>query len=152
MADKEFLYKKAIREIKENIKKADSLVPRMATVAAVLKDNLPYYLWCGFYFAEEDEMVVGPYQGTTACPTISYNGVCGASAKKRQTIIVPDVHKFPGHIVCDERSNSEIVVPIVDKEKRLLGVLDVDSSKFNAFDKTDEMYLKKIIEILLEKI
>ncbi len=149
---KEQLYEKAMLEIKSNLVTLESgiIIPRMATLVAVLKNVMPHYLWCGFYFAEEKEMVVGPYQGTTACPNISYAGVCGAAAKKKQTVIVPDVHKFPGHIVCDAHSNSEIVVPILDKAERIIAVFDVDSSSFNAFDEIDKKYLEKLMPLLLE--
>ena len=123
----------------------------MATVAAVLKNTIPYYFWCGFYFAEEDELVIGPYQGTTACANIGYSGVCGSAVKKQEAVIVPDVHKFPGHIVCDERSNSEIAIPIKDNEGRMIGVFDVDATKVNAFDERDKKYIEKIIPILFEK-
>ena len=123
----------------------------MATVAAVLKNTIPYYFWCGFYFAEEDELVIGPYQGTTACATIGYGGVCGTSVKKEEAIIVPDVHKFPGHIVCDQQSKSEIAIPVRDNDGRIIGVFDVDASVINAFDKTDKKYLEEILPILFEK-
>ena len=151
MKNKEELYKKAIAEIKERLEKADTLIPRMATVTAVLKNTMPTFFWCGFYFPEEDELIVGPYQGTSACANIAYSGVCGSCVKKKETIIVPDVHKFPGHIPCDERSNAEIVVPVIDNEKRIIAVFDVDSTELNAFDKTDKKYLEKIMKILLEK-
>ena len=149
---KEELYKKAINSINLQLSTLEKgiIVPRMATIAAVLHETMPHFLWCGFYFAEEKEMVVGPYQGSTACPNIPYTGVCGHSAKKRVTVIVPDVHKFPGHIVCDERSNSEIVVPLIDKKGRLIAVFDVDSSSHGAFDETDKKHLEKLMPILLE--
>lgn len=151
--NKEDLYEKAIKEIKERLeeKNTKGIIPRMATVAAVLKNTIPYYFWCGFYFAEENELVIGPYQGTSACPNIEYSGVCGASVKKKETLIVPDVHKFPSHIVCDAKSNSEISVPIKDKENRIIGVFDVDSTELNAFDEIDKKYLEKIIPILFEE-
>ena len=95
-------------------------------------------------------MVIGPYQGTSACPNIAYSGVCGNSAKKKKTVIVPDVRKFPGHIVCDVRSKSEIVVPLLDKKGRLIAVFDVDSTYHNAFDEIDKKYLEKIMPILLD--
>ncbi len=122
----------------------------MATVVAVLKNTMPHYFWCGFYFAEEKELVVGPYQGSSACPNIAYSGVCGRCAKKKETVIVPNVHEFPGHIPCDERSNAEISVPLLDKQKRTIAVFDVDSAEFNAFDVIDRKYLEKIMPILLE--
>jgi len=151
-AGKKELYEKSLEEIKDRVKDVDSVVSRMATIAAVLKNNIPYYLWCGFYFAEEGEMVVGPYQGTVACPNISYDGVCGESAKNKESTVVPDVHAFPGHIVCDVRSNSEIVVPLLDDNGMVIAVLDVDSSEKNAFDEVDREFLEKyIMPILLEK-
>ena len=150
--NKEELYTKAIEEIKTQLITLEKgiIVPRMATVVAVMKQTFPYYLWCGFYFAEEKEMIAGPYQGNVACPNIAYTGVCGVAAKKKETLIVPDVHKFPGHIVCDERSNSEIVVPLLDKEGRLIAVFDVDSQDKNAFDETDKKFLEQLMPFLLE--
>ncbi|MDO8508755.1 MAG: GAF domain-containing protein [Nanoarchaeota archaeon] len=148
---KKSLYNKAIIEIRDRVKDVESVVPRMATVTSVLKNTLPHYFWCGFYFAEEEEMIIGPYQGSTACPNISYSGVCGTSAKKKKTVIVPDVHKFPGHIACDERSRSEIVVPLKDSQGRVIAVFDVDSTHVNAFDKIDQEYLEQIMPLLLEK-
>jgi L-methionine (R)-S-oxide reductase len=145
------LYEKAIGEIKERVSGVESVVPRMATVAAVLKDIMPYYFWCGFYFSEEKEMIVGPYQGSTACPNIAYSGVCGASVKNKETVLVPNVHNFPGHIACDERSNSEIVVPLLDDQGRVIAVFDVDSSQLGAFDEIDKEFLEKLMPVLLEK-
>lgn len=149
--EKERLYQEAYDEIRDRLRNTLGIVPRMATVAAVLKNMIPSFFWCGFYFAEEDEMVIGPYQGTTACANIAYSGVCGAAAKKKETVIVPNVHKFPGHIPCDDRSNSEIVVPVKDKEGRIIAVFDVDSSELNSFDEVDKKHLEKIIPVVLEK-
>ena len=145
------LYERAIVEIKDRVKDVDSVVPRMATIVAILKSTMPHYFWSGFYFAEENEMIIGPYQGSCACPNISYTGVCGTSARRKETVIVPDVHKFPGHIACDERSKSEIVVPLFDEKGRVIAVFDVDSSELNAFDEIDKEYLEKIMPILLER-
>ena len=149
---KKELYEESLEEIKERVKDVDSIVSRMATIVSVLRTKMPHYFWCGFYFAEEGEMVIGPYQGSTACPNISYEGVCGTSAKKKDTMIVPNVHDFPGHIACDERSNSEIVVPLLDERGMVIAVLDVDSTELDAFDKVDRDFLEKyIMPILLEK-
>lgn len=145
------LYKKALKEIKENVKNVDSVVPRMATVVAVLKNVMPHYFWCGFYFAEEHEMIIGPYQGTVACPNIAYSGVCGTSTRRKETVIVPNVHEFPGHIPCDERSNSEIVVPLINEKGMVIAVFDVDSTNFSAFDEVDKKHLESMMPILLEK-
>jgi len=143
-------YNRALEEIKERVNEVDSLVSKMATVASVLRTHLPYYFWCGFYFAEEDEMVIGPYQGSTACANIGYQGVCGTAAKKKESIIVPNVHEFPGHIVCDERSNSEIVVPLIGENDIVIAVLDIDSTKLKAFDDVDKDFLEKeLMPILL---
>ena len=152
LAVKRELYERAVAEIKDRVKEVESVVPRMATVVSVLKNTMPYYSWCGFYFAEEDEMIIGPYQGSTACPNIPYSGVCGTSAKRRETVIVPDVHEFPGHIACDERSESEIVVPLLDSAGRVIAVFDVDSFNCCAFDEVDKEYLvRDIMPVLLEK-
>lgn len=150
--EKAQLYERAIEEINHHMVTLEKgvIVPRMATVAAVLKDKMPHYFWCGFYFCEENEMIIGPYEGTPACPNISYAGVCGASAKKKKPVVVPNVHEFPGHIACDLRSNSEIVVPLIDKRGMTIAVFDVDSTHLSAFDDTDRKYLEKIMPILLE--
>ncbi len=145
------LYNKALEEIKERVNDVDSLVSRMATAASVLRTHLPYYFWCGFYFAEEGEMVIGPYQGSTACANIGYQGVCGTAAKRKESIIVPNVHEFPGHIVCDERSNSEIVVPLIGENDMVIAVLDADSTELGAFDDVDKDFLEReLMPILLD--
>jgi GAF domain-containing protein len=150
--EKEQLYKEVISEISNHLSNLEKgiIVPRMATVVAALMHKMPHFFWCGFYFAEENEMIIGPYQGTCACPNIPYSGVCGTAAKKEETLIVPNVHKFKGHIACDARSNSEIVVPIKDKRGMVIGVLDVDSTHLNAFDEVDKKYLEQIIPTLLD--
>jgi GAF domain-containing protein len=149
--DKDSLYQAAVAEIKERLERTVGVIPRMATVAAVLKNTMPHYFWCGFYFAEEDELVIGPYQGTSACANIAYTGVCGTAAKREETVIVPDVHQFPGHIPCDDASKSEIVVPVKDDEGRVIAVFDVDATTLKAFDETDKKYLEEIMPIVLEK-
>ena len=131
-----------------------SCTARYATAASLLANAFPEtFFWCGFYLVDEtkgDELVVGPYQGTLGCLRIAFGkGVCGAAAQRRETIIVPDVHAFPGHIACDSRSNSEIVVPVFDKSGALAAVLDVDSTAFNSFDETDARGLEAICSDLL---
>ena len=145
------LYNKALEEIKERVNDVDSLVSRMATVVSVLRTHLPYYFWCGFYFAEEGEMVIGPYQGSTACANLGYQGVCGTAVKRKKSIVVSNVHEFPGHIVCDESSNSEIVVPLIGENDMVIAVLDVDSTELGAFDDVDKDFLEKeLMPILLD--
>ncbi|HEY9217340.1 MAG TPA: GAF domain-containing protein [Phenylobacterium sp.] len=122
---------------------------RMATVASMLAASFPTFLWTGFYVVDpekRDELVVGPYQGTLGCLRIAFGrGVCGTAAATRETQVVPDVHAFPGHIACDSRSASEIVVPVFDSAGALIAVLDVDSTEPAAFDDVDAAHLQKIV-------
>ncbi|HEX8900511.1 GAF domain-containing protein [Vitreimonas sp.] len=132
-----------------------SRTARYATAASLLANAFPdRFFWTGFYLVDEakgDELVVGPYQGTLGCLRIPFGkGVCGAAAAKGETILVPDVHAFPGHIACDSRSNSEIVVPVFDQAGKLAAVLDVDSTQFDAFDAVDRAGLEGICADLLK--
>lgn len=121
-----------------------------ANMAALLYQALPDLNWSGFYLLEGNELVLGPFQGKVACVRIALGrGVCGAAATRRETIIVPDVSAFPGHIACDAASRSEIVVPLV-KESRLLGVLDLDSPVPARFDHEDAVGLGNAVELLLQ--
>ena len=127
-----------------------NVTARMATVAAMLAASFDHYFWTGFYVVDPgkpDELVVGPYQGTLGCLRIAFGrGVCGAAARTRQTQVVADVEAFPGHIACDSRSQSEIVVPVVDKEGHLIAVFDVDSEAKGAFDEVDKRWLETILK------
>ncbi|MBN9318550.1 MAG: GAF domain-containing protein [Caulobacterales bacterium] len=122
---------------------------RMATVASMLANSFDHFFWTGFYVVDPrkgDELVVGPYQGTLGCLRIAFGrGVCGTAAAKRQTQLVPDVHAFPGHIACDGRSQSEVVVPVFDADGGLIAVLDVDSDRPAAFDAIDVEGLERIL-------
>jgi L-methionine (R)-S-oxide reductase len=127
---------------------------RYASAASLLAQAFPdRFFWTGFYVVDEakpNELVVGPYQGTLGCLRIAFGkGVCGAAAARRETVIVADVHAFPGHIACDSRSNSEIVAPVFDKAGALAAVLDVDSTQFDAFDDVDRAGLEAICGDLL---
>jgi L-methionine (R)-S-oxide reductase len=131
-----------------------NVTARYATTASLLAQGFPgRFFWTGFYVVDPDkpdELVVGPYQGTLGCLRIPFGkGVCGAVAASGKSLIVPDVHAFPGHIACDSRSNSEIVTPVFDKSGALAAVLDVDSTAFNAFDETDQAGLEAICTDLL---
>jgi len=153
-ADKAERYAALRVEIAAVIAGETSLTARYATTASMLTHAFPdTYFWCGFYLVDPlkpRELVVGPYQGTLGCLRIPFGkGVCGAAAETRETIIVPDVHAFPGHIVCDSRSNSEIVVPVFDRDRALAGVLDVDSTSFSSFDDIDARGLEAICADLL---
>lgn len=124
-------------------------VARMATVASMLANSFADYFWTGFYVVDEakgDELVVGPYQGTLGCMRIAFGrGVCGTAAATRETQVVEDVHAFPGHIACDSRSASEIVVPVIDGRGELIAVFDVDSERPAAFDAVDREWLERIL-------
>jgi L-methionine (R)-S-oxide reductase len=126
-----------------------NVVARQATVTSMLADAFAHFFWAGFYLvdpAKPGELVVGPYQGTLGCLRIAFGrGVCGTAAAERRTVIVPDVDAFPGHIACDSRSRSEIVVPVLDAGGALIGVFDVDSTELAAFDETDAMGLEQIL-------
>jgi len=125
------------------------LIANAANFSSLVFHSLPDLNWAGFYFAKDDELVLGPFQGQPACVRIRVGqGVCGASAAKCETVIVPNVHEFPGHITCDSASNSEIVIPLM-KDSRLIGVLDVDSPTVNRFDEMDATGLERLVAILL---
>jgi L-methionine (R)-S-oxide reductase len=120
----------------------------MATINSVLANRFPYYFWTGFYRVIGERLAVGPYIGTVGCLQIEFGrGVCGTAAQKRETIIVPDVHQFPGHIACDPNSRSEIVVPVYDRDGDLIAVFDVDSDQPDAFDEEDARGIEKILAL-----
>lgn len=141
-----------IPQIKSLLDKRENLISNLSNLTAVLKQTFDKISWVGFYLFDGEKLYLGPFQGKVACTTIEIGkGVCGASALRKETVVVPDVNKFPGHIFCDADSKSEIVVPIL-KDGSLFGVLDVDSAEYNSFNETDKKYLGKIIEILSTKI
>jgi L-methionine (R)-S-oxide reductase len=120
----------------------------MATVNSVLANTFPHFFWTGFYRVCGDRLAVGPYIGTVGCLQIEFGrGVCGSAAAERKTLIVPDVTKFPGHIACDPNSKSEIVVPVFDRDRTLIAVLDVDSDQLDAFDDEDRAGLERIVAL-----
>lgn len=120
----------------------------MANLCAALKYGLNFF-WVGFYLVEENQLVLGPFQGPVACTRIAYGkGVCGSAWQKQETIIVGDVEQFPGHIACSSLSKSEIVIPIFDSKKQIVAVLDVDSDAYNTFDTSDEKYLKQLLQLI----
>ncbi|MET0244580.1 MAG: GAF domain-containing protein [Flavitalea sp.] len=125
------------------------LIANLANIAAALKEQFNWW-WVGFYMVKNDELVLGPFQGPVACTRIRKGrGVCGTSWEKAETLIVPDVEKFPGHIACSSFSRSEIVLPVFYKGK-VVGVLDVDSEQFDHFDNTDKEYLERILQLIPE--
>ncbi|MDP1873218.1 GAF domain-containing protein [Phenylobacterium sp.] len=148
-AEKAERYALLAEEIAAVLDGEPNLTARMATVASMLAASFDHFFWTGFYVVDPDkprELVVGPYQGTLGCLRIAFGrGVCGAAAESGQTQVVEDVHAFPGHIACDARSASEIVVPVFDGAGRLIGVLDVDSDQKSAFDEMDASWLQTIV-------
>ncbi|MBK1829716.1 GAF domain-containing protein [Verrucomicrobiaceae bacterium R5-34] len=143
---KEKRYREAYEKITSMLEGESDEVARMASVSSILAGTFGHFYWTGFYRMVDGGLVVGPYQGTPGCLRIALDrGVCGASASQKQTIIVPDTHAFPGHIACDARSLSEIVVPVFDPERKLIAVLDVDCDQLEAFDDQDQQGLERIV-------
>jgi len=149
-AEKTQRYAAVAQEIASVLAGEPNLTARMSTVSAMLAAAFDSYFWTGFYVVDPDkreELVVGPYQGTLGCLRIAFGrGVCGTAARTRQTQVVEDVEAFPGHIACDSRSKSEIVVPVVDAQGHLIAVFDVDSDQPAAFDKVDAEWLERILQ------
>jgi L-methionine (R)-S-oxide reductase len=145
-------YQRIISQLEGLLTKTNDPVARMATIAAVLSNKFEYFFWCGFYFVHGDKLIVGPYQGPVACQVLQGTGVCLASVIQNKSIVVPDVHEFPGHIACDSRSNSEIVVPVRDPGGKILAILDVDSVSLNSFDETDRINLEIIAALVYPSI
>jgi len=142
-------YQRIFHQLEGLLPKTENKIARMATVAALLHHKMPHYFWTGFYIINTGELVVGPYQGPLACQVLEKKkGACWAGVESKEAIIVPDVHKFPGHIPCDSRSNSELVVPLFDEKNEVWAILDVDSLKFDAFSEIDKEWLKKIVRLI----
>jgi len=149
-ADKAQAYAEVEAEILAVLDGETNRTARMATVASMLADAFDAYFWTGFYVVDAEkprELVVGPYQGTLGCLRIAFGrGVCGAAAETGQTQLVEDVHAFPGHIACDSRSESEIVVPVFDASGALIAVFDVDATENAAFDAVDAEALERLLK------
>lgn len=156
MKEKRETYDRLKAEIDAVIDGEPFPIARYASAVCLLSQSFPYFFWTGFYLVDPkntNELVIGPYQGSLGCLRIPFGkGVCGTAAQSRQTIIVPDVHAFAGHIACDSRSRSEIVVPVLTDGGDLAAVLDVDSDQLNSFDTTDKTGLEAICATLLKDI
>lgn len=140
-------YESLIPQIKGLLMGEPDFIANLANISAALKEQFNW-LWVGFYLVKDDELVLGPFQGPVACTRIRKGkGVCGAAWEKGETIIVPDVEAFPGHIACSSASRSEIVLPL-QSAGQVVGVLDVDSALLNTFDETDARYLAEIISLI----
>lgn len=149
-SDKKENYKILLDNLEYYIIPEDKLVTNLSNLSALLNYFLDDINWVGFYLFDGKKLYLGPFQGLPACTMISLgNGVCGISAKTRESIVVKDVHAFESHIGCDSASNSEIVIPII-KNNELIGVLDIDSPLFSRFDDIDKIYLEKVIVKLVD--
>lgn len=145
--DKQTQYESLIPQIKALIEGEPDLIANLANIAGALKEQFGWF-WVGFYSVKRDQLVLGPFQGPVACTRINKGrGVCGSCWAKAETLIVPDVEKFPGHIACSSLSKSEIVVPLI-KDGKVWGVLDVDSEYPDHFDETDKFFLEKITGLI----
>ena len=145
--NKEELYNSLYPQICSLIEDESDIIANMANICAALNEYFNFF-WVGFYLVKNNQLVLGPFQGPVACTRIAYGkGVCGTAWKENNTIIVPDVNVFPGHIACSSLSQSEIVIPIV-RDNQVVAVLDVDSDHLNHFDETDQKWLTKIVEQL----
>lgn len=141
-------YRNLLPQIASLLDGEPDLIANLANVTAVLKEAFGFF-WVGFYLMKDGELVLGPFQGPLACTRISLDrGVCGAAASRRETLVVPDVEQFPGHIACSSLSKSEVVVPML-LGNRILGVLDVDSDQLQDFDEIDAEWLGRIVDLLV---
>lgn len=145
---KEDTYHELYKQCSVLLEGESDLIANMANLCAVLKTGFEF-LWVGFYVVKNQALVLGPFQGPVACSRIPFGkGVCGAAWQQQQTIIVPDVELFPGHIACSSKSKSEIVVPVFNAQKEVIAVLDVDSETIDDFDQVDALWLQKYLLLL----
>jgi L-methionine (R)-S-oxide reductase len=144
---KEEQYQSLIPQIEALLYGETDLVANLGNICAALKEQFKWF-WVGFYLVKDNELVLAPFQGPVACTRIAKGkGVCGSAWQQAETLIVPNVEEFPGHIACSSLSRSEIVIPLLHN-KEVIGVLDVDSSELNEFDEADARYLKQIIKLI----
>ena len=145
-------YQELISEIKALIEGIPYPIANYANVSAAIWRNMDGINWVGFYFLDNNKLILGPFQGNPACVSIEMGkGVCGTAAAKETSLVIPDVHDFPDHIVCDSASRSEIVIPMI-KDDKTLGVLDIDSPLLDRFDENDRVNLEEIVDILMKNI
>lgn len=144
---KSIKYQEIYKLIESVVSDESDMIANMANTAAVLHEAFGFW-WTGFYIVKDGQLVLGPFQGPVACTRIGFGkGVCGTAWERRETIVVPDVHQFPGHIACSSLSQSEIVVPMFNNDE-VYAVLDIDSKELAAFDDTDKEWLEKIVKLL----
>lgn len=145
---KEGRYQRLFSQIEKLMATCEHEASRRATIIALLHNKMDYFYWTGYYLLKDGELLVDHYQGPVACMRLAKDkGVCWAAINQQKTLVVQDVNEFPGHIACDSRSNSEVVIPLRNIEGEIYGVLDVDSADKNSFDEIDAEYLEKILEL-----
>ena len=145
---KEERYQSLLPQVRGLLEGETDLIANLANICGALKEQFNW-LWIGFYLVKKEELVLGPFQGPVACTRIKKGkGVCGAAWAQQKVLIVPDVEKFPGHIACSSLSRSEIVLPLFDQHKEVIGVLDIDSIELDEFDSTDQHFLQQILELI----
>ncbi len=141
-------YQSILPQIKALVEGESDITANMANVCAALKFGFNFF-WVGFYLIKDNQLVLAPFQGPVACTRINLGkGVCGTAWQKNEVIIVDDVDTFPGHIACSSLSKSEIVLPVYNSKKEIIGVLDIDSENYSTFDETDKLYLQRIVDLL----
>lgn len=147
-SDRQVVYDSLVPQIEALIEGESDLIANLANVTAALKEAFGFF-WVGFYITKESQLILGPFQGPVACTRIAFDkGVCGAAYSRRETILVPDVEQFPGHIACSSASKSEVVVPIFDHSGNVAMVLDVDSDQLNDFSEVDVKGLERVAELI----
>ncbi|HEY5507965.1 MAG TPA: GAF domain-containing protein [Paludibacter sp.] len=151
-ASKAEKYDALLPQLKALVDGEEDLIANLANISAALREVFAWW-WVGFYWVKGDELVLGPFQGPIACTRIRFGkGVCGTAWKEQKSLLVPDVNTFAGHIACSSSSVAEIVLPIVDANKAVVGVLDVDSEKYDTLDETDVHYLELICQLISTKL
>lgn len=147
---KEESYRWALKQVRAQIKRHTDLIATLANTTAIFKERFPSFFWVGFYFLRKNRLILGPFQGPPACMLLTLDrGVCAEAIHQGKTILVPDVQRFPGHVACDQRSKSEIVVPCRDGTGSIKAVLDVDSEKTGAFDSEDQNHLERLVDMMV---
>ena len=146
--EKKEKYELLLQQVESLIAGETNKVGVLANVSAAIHEAMGFF-WTGFYLVNDNELILGPFQGSVACYHIPYNkGVCGTAWARRQTVVVPDVEEFPGHIACSSLSRSEIVVPVFNTSNEVVAVLDIDSKELATFDEVDQYYLERIVQIV----
>lgn len=147
-ADKETRYREIFPQLKALIEVETDMTANLANVCAALKEAFGWW-WVGFYLVKGEQLVLGPFQGPVACTRIAFGkGVCGTAWKEKKSILVPDVEQFAGHIACSSASVAEIVIPLINNQNEVIGVLDIDSEKYDILDETDVKWLEEIVRIV----